>query len=148
MTKSRSSCVPSEVDLKLRLGICRLLERKYSPRFGSRSKFLTAGVVNWIMLEPPGNDETAKFLETNETLVRREAENLHLDADVALAISVLYTFSLIWLGPTNPERSKNIVERATDLNILIQSAKELYPTDDAAQFLAFIDEYADRLLAA
>jgi hypothetical protein len=138
--------VPSEVDLKLRLGICRLLDAKYRPHFGSQSKFLCAGIVNWVFLESPDNEEAKKFLEINQGLVEQEAKNLHLDADLALALSVLYTFMLIRLGPKDPERSSALVERATEVNIVIHSTQELYPGADAFQFLAFVDDFADRLL--
>jgi hypothetical protein len=73
---------------------------------------------------------------------------LHLDPTLALALSILYTLTLIRLGPKHPERSMDMVERATELNIVILSAKEIYPTDDATQFLAFIDRYATNLLEA
>lgn len=146
MIDDQSTCVPSEVDLKLRLAIFRLLDAKYRPTFGDQTKFLCAGILNWTFLEPPGNEEAKRFWDTNEPLVKQEAENLYLDSRLATALSVLYTFTLIRLGPKQPERTMGLADRATELNILISSAKELYPTDDAIQFLRFVDEYADRLL--
>lgn len=140
--------VPSEIDLKLRLGTFRLLDAKYRPHFGNESKFLCAGIFNWALLEPPGNEEAKSFSETNKCLIEREAMSLYLDADLALALSILYTFKLIRLGPKHPEKSMEVVERATELNIVILSAKEIYPTDDAMLFLAFIDQYASNLLGA
>jgi len=140
--------VPSEIDLKLRLGIFRLLDKKYHHQFGNQSKFLCAGIFNWVLSEPPGNEEAKSFSETNKYLIEREAMRLNLDPDLALAFSILYSFTLIRLGPKHPERSMEVVERATELNIVILSAKEIYPTDDAMQFLAFIDQYATNLLGA
>jgi|HubBroStandDraft_6_1064221.scaffolds.fasta_scaffold437653_1 hypothetical protein len=148
MPNGEPSYVPSEVDLKLRLGIFRLLEKKYRPQFGSRSKFLSAGVVNWALLETPSNEEGQAFWEANKGLIEGEAKNLHLDPVPALALSILYSFTLIRLGPKQPGVSMGIVERATELNIAILSAKEIHPTDDAMQFLAFIDNYASSLLEA
>jgi hypothetical protein len=146
MPDAAPSYVPSEVDLKLRLGIFRLLQAKYHPRFGARSKFLSAAIVNWALLETPGNEEAQAFWEANRDLVEEEAKNLYIDPVPALALSILYSFTLIRLGPKQPEVSMGIVERATDLNIVILSAKEIHPTDDAMQFLAFIDSYASSLL--
>jgi len=140
--ENRPICLPSEVDLKLRLGICRILEKKYHPIFGNQSKFLVAGLVNWALCDSPRSEEAKKFLETNN-LIEEEASKLHLDARVSAALSVLYTFTLIWLGTTDPEKSAQLVDRATDLNILFLSAKELCPTDDAIHFLAVLDEYAN-----
>jgi len=71
---------------------------------------------------------------------------MYLDSDLALAVSIRYTFILILLGPNDPGRLMNIVDRATKLNIVIRSTEELYPGADAFQFLAFIDEYASRIL--
>ena len=146
MPDNQPSCVPSEVDAKLRIGIFRMLEAKYRPCFGARSKFLSAAVFNRAFLEPPGNEEAKRFLEASEGLIKEEASGLHLDASLRMALSVLYTFTLVRLGPKDPERTMALVERATDLNIPIFTTQELYPTDDAAQFLALVDEYADRLL--
>jgi len=146
MPDSGDRLVPSEVDLKLCVGIFRLLDAKYCSRFGDRSKFLCAGIFNWVFLEPPGNDEAKSFVEANRGRIEREAMAMYLDSDLALAVSIRYTFMLILLGPSDPERLMNIVDRATELNIAIRSTKELYPGADAFQFLAFIDEYASRLL--
>jgi hypothetical protein len=134
------------VDLKLRLGIGRLLQRKYLPILGNESKFLVAGLVNWALCDQPESEEAKKFLDTNQTLIEEEAEKLHQDQAVSCALSILYTFTLIWLGPTNPDKSARLVERATELNILILSVRELGFTDDAVQFLAFIDKFSDGIL--
>ena len=140
-------CPPSEIDLKLRLGIFRLLQRKYHPLYGDQSKFLVAGIVNWALAESPDHKEAKEYQEANARLVEEEAGKMHQDVKLAGALSVLYTFTLIWLGPTNPEKSMMLVDRATEMNILIPSARELCPTDNAIQFLSFIDEYAEHLLA-
>ena len=137
---------PSEVDLKLRLGICQLLERKYRPIMGNRSKFLSAGLVNWALCDVPENEEAKQFVETNQILIEQEAGNLYRNQTISCALSTLYTFTLIWLGPTNPEKSLKIVERASQLNIMIFSAKDLCPTQDAAEFLTFLDRFADGIL--
>jgi hypothetical protein len=146
MGENRPICDPSEFDAKLRIGIFRLLDAKYRPRFGDQTKFLCAGIFNYALSEPPGNDEAEAFLRSNERLIEQEAGNLCLDQHLALALSILYTFTLIRIGPTDPERSMNIAERATRLSIAIRSTEELYPTDDAIQFLAFLDEFASKLL--
>jgi len=142
--ENRPICTPSEVDLKLRLGICRILEKKYHPILRNQSKFLVARLGLFAIRRR--SEEAKRFLETNNNLIEEEAAKLHLDARVSGALSVLYTFTLIWLGTTDPEKSAKLVDRATDLNILFLSAKELCPTDDAIHFLAVLDEYANGLL--
>jgi hypothetical protein len=106
MPDNRPVYLASDVDLKLRLGIFRLLNAKYRPSFGDQSKFLCAGMLNCILLEPPGNEDASSFLEMNKDLIEREATTLSLDPKLSLAISLLYTLALIRLGPKNPERSK------------------------------------------
>jgi hypothetical protein len=146
MADGEASLVPSEIDLKLRIGIFRLLDIKYRSQFGNQSNFLCAGILNWALLEAPGNAEAERFLEDNRSLIEREAMKICLDSDLSLAVSILYTFTLIRLGPNDSERSMSLADRATELSIAIHQSEELYPTDDAVQFLTFIDEYASRLL--
>jgi hypothetical protein len=148
MSDDETRLVPSDVDLKLRLAIFRLLDTKYRPHFGTQSKFLCAGIFNWAFREEPVKEDARDFLEKNKDLIVQEAMSLHLDRELNLAFSILYAFTLIRLGPKHPERSLDLVERGTELNIVILSEKEICPTDDAIQFLAFIDKYADRLLRA
>jgi hypothetical protein len=146
MPGDEPTLAPSEIDLKLRLGIFRLLNARYRPQFGDQTKFLCAGIFNWALVEPPGNDEAKRFLEANGSLIQREAMNLAADPNLALAFSVLYTFTLILLGPNDPERTMSLADRATELRIAIRSTEDLYPGADAIQFLAFLNEYASKLL--
>jgi len=138
--------VPSDVDLKLRLGLFRLLQRKYHPTIGEESKFLAAAIVNWALAEVPGNEEAKMFSEANSSRIQEEAERIHLDIKVAGALSILYTFTLIRLGPTDPDMSLSLVERAAALHIWILSSHDVCPTHNALEFLAFVDEYANSLL--
>ena len=146
MHDGQPQLIPSEVELKLQVAIFRLLDAKYHAEYGAQTKFLCAAILNWAFLNPVGNDNAQEFLGRNEILIKQEAEKLHFDSRLATALSVLYTFTLIRLGPKQPERTMDLVVRATELNIVISSAKELCPTDDAIQFLYFVDEYASRLL--
>ena len=125
-----------------------MLDTKYRPHVGNQSKFLCAGIFNWAFREAPANEDASNFLEKNKGLIVEEAMSLHLDRELNLAFSILYAFTLIQLGPKHPEQSLDLVERVTELNIAILSAKEICPTDDAVQFLAFIDTYANHLLGA
>ena len=105
MREDTPTYLPSEVDLKLRLGIFRLLDAKYGPSFGDQAKFLCAGILNWIFLEPPGNEDARVFLEMNKSLIENEAMTLRLDPKLSLAISLLYTLTLVRLGPKNPRKN-------------------------------------------
>ena len=146
--------LPSEVDLKLRLGIFRLLDAKYRSSLGDQSKFLCAGIVNGLLLEPPSNEDAIRFLEVNRSLVEQESMTLHLDPRLSRAISLLYTLTLIRLGTTNLEKSDDLANRASELNVVILSANEVCKArgisvvDDAMEFLSVIDKYASELLGS
>jgi hypothetical protein len=139
-------CTPTEVDLKLRLGIERLLLKKYLPLLGSQANLLAAGLVNWTLCDSPETSEAKMFAHTNADMIEQEATKLHQDPKLRHAFSVLYAFTLIWLGPTNPDKSARLVDRASELNILILSAKEICAAADPFQFLTFIDKYANEVL--
>ena len=149
---SKPTYLPSEVDLKLRLGIFRLLDAKYRPSFGDQSKFLCAGILNWVLLEPPGNEDARGFLEMNKSLIEHEAMTLRLDPKLSLAISLLYTLTLIRLGPKDPDKSFDLADRAAELNIVILSTNEVCQprgisvVDDAMEFLSVVDQYASELV--
>jgi hypothetical protein len=135
-----------EVDWKLRVGIFRLLGEKYRPSWGDQSKFLCAGILNWILLESASNDDGKAFFEVNKHLIEQKAMTLHTDPELATALSILYTFTLIRLGPNAPERSMSLANRASELNIWIRSQEEVCPTADVMVFLSTIDQYASELL--
>src|SRR5271169_802642 len=135
-----------EVDWKLRLGILALLGEKYRPSWGDQSKFLCGGILNWILLESASNKDGKAFFEVNKTLIEQEAMTLHFDPELATAVSILYTFTLIRLGPNAPERSMSLADRASELNICIRSQEEVCPTADVIVFLSAIDRYASELL--
>lgn len=139
---------PPEVDLKLRLGTFRLLIEKYRQDHGERAKFLCAAIMNSALVEPPGNDEAKRYLEENHLLIEQESGKLSEDRQLSLAFSILYSFTLIRIGPKDPERSVLLTDRATELKLLLLSTNEICPTKDAAEFLAFLDRYATELLTA
>jgi hypothetical protein len=135
-----------EVDWKLRLGIFRLLGEKYRASWGDQSKFLCGGILNWILLESASNEDGKAFFEVNKNLIEQEAMTLHIDPELDTALSILYTFTLIRLGPNAPERSMSLADRASELNICIRSQEEVCPTSDVMVFLSAIDQYASELL--
>jgi hypothetical protein len=79
---------------------------------------------------------------------------LHLDPRLSRAISLLYTLTLIRLGTTNLEKSDDLANRASELNVVILSANEVCKArgisvvDDAMEFLSVIDKYASELLGS
>lgn len=152
MSDDEPTYLPSEVDLKLRLGIFRLLDAKYRPSFGDQSKFLCVGIMNGLLLEPPSNEDARRFSEVNKGLIEQESMTLHLDPRLSRAISFLYMLTLIRLGTNSPERSGNLAERASELSIVMLSTDEVCQprgisvVEDATELLAVVDQYASELL--
>ena len=137
---------PSEVDCKLRLGIFKLLTEKYKHEYGERTKFLCAAIMNSALLEPPGNDEAQEFVDRNGSLIDKETGKLCEDQKLSLAFSILYSFTLLRIGPKDPRRSMALTERSTALSLHLLLTDEIYPTKDAFKFLSFLDNYATELL--
>jgi len=135
-----------EIDWKLRLGILRLLGEKYRPSWGDQSKFLCAGILNWILLESASNEDGKAFFEVNKHLIAQEAMTLGADPELARTLSILYMFTAIRLGPNDPERLTRLADRASELHIRIPSQEEVCPTADVMVFLSAIDQYASELL--
>ena len=142
----------SAIDLKLRFGIFCLLNAKYRPAWGRNdSRFLCAAILNSILLEPPGNEDARVFLERNKELVEREALTISTDSKLSLAVALIYTLTLGRLGPKDWERSSNLADRASQLNIVILSTDDVCQPhgksvkEDAMEFLSVIDQYASEL---
>ena len=146
MVHDNSVHLADEVERKLRLGIFRLLGEKYRPSWGDQSKFICAGMLNWILLELASNEDGKAFFEANKNVIEQEAMTLHMDSKLATALSILYTFTLIRLGPKAPERSMRLADRASELNIHIRAQEEVCATADVMVFLSAIGEYASELL--
>jgi hypothetical protein len=136
-----------EVDSKLRVGIFRLLAEKYRPLWGDQNKFLCAGILNWVLLESASNEDGKAFYELNKDLIAKEALTLHTDPEAAKALSILYMFTAIRLGPNDPERLMKLANRASELHIWIPSQEEVCPTADVMAFLSALDRYASELLS-
>jgi hypothetical protein len=138
--------VPSEVEFMLCVGIGKMLQAKYGPHFGDQSKYLSIGILNFALETPPGNEEAERYCEANRCLIEQQAHAIHLDFELAYAFSILFSFVLVRLGPTDPGRTAELVERASALHIILRTTKEICPTDDAITFLQFVRKYASDLI--
>ncbi len=153
MTTHSAMPLPSEVDLKLRLAIIRLLDDKYRSSWGNQSKFLSAAILNSVVLEPPSNEDARVFCETHRNFIEEEAGKLHLDVELSTAVALIYCLTLVRLGPKDPDRTFNLATRAAELNIVIPSTADVCAPggrsveNDAIDFLVTVDQYASRLLS-
>jgi hypothetical protein len=120
------------------VGIGKMLQAKYGPHFGDQSKYLSMGILNFVLATPPGNEEAERYCEANRCLIEQQANAIHLDFELAYAFSILFSFVLVRLGPTDPERTAELMERASALHIILRTTNEICPTDDAITFLQFV----------
>ena len=75
--------VPSEVEFMLCVGIGKMLQAKYGPHFGDQSKYLSMGILNFVLETPPGNEEAERYCEANRCLIGQQANAIHLDFEFA-----------------------------------------------------------------
>jgi hypothetical protein len=128
------------------VGIGKMLQAKYGPHFGDQNKYLSIGILNFALETPPGNEEAERYYEANRCLIEQQAHAIHLDFELAYAFSILFSFILVRLGQTDPDRTTELVERASALHIMLRTTKEICPTDDAIMFLQFVRKYASDLI--
>lgn len=135
--------LPSEVEFILSLGILKLLIAKYQPHFGDQSSFLGAAILNFAFLMPPsGIEEVERYRAENACLIEQQARLINLDFRLANAFSLLYSFMLIRLGPTDSERSSALTEMASELLIILRAPEEICNTNDPWEFLDFVRKCA------
>jgi hypothetical protein len=146
MSDMEFGVLPSEVNSMLRLGIFKKLHAKYKPHFEEQTKYLCASIINYALAEKASNGEAQRYMDDNGCLITQQAVTLHNDIELAMAFSVLYSFTLVQLGPKNPERTFELAERAGRLHILLRTTDEIYPTNDAMAFLHFVRKYAEELI--
>src|SRR5271170_3665183 len=86
------------------------------------------------------------FREQHVELIEREAHAIYADDDLAHAFSLLYSFMLIRIGPTDSERSHALAQTAMDLNIELRTPEEFCGPCNASEFLDYVQRYATNLL--
>jgi hypothetical protein len=138
--------LPSEVAFLLQLGIFKKLNNRYVPYFGNDSPLLSVAIVNFLLVEEPGNEDALRYKTANQVLIEQQAQLVSSDPDLSFALSVLCSFTLVQLGPKHPDRSNAIESRASQAGIVLRTTNELYPTDDGLEFLKRVREYASDLL--
>jgi hypothetical protein len=65
------------------VGIGKMLQAKYGPHFGDQSKYLSMGILNFVLETPPGNEEAERYCEANRCLIGQQANAIHLDFEFA-----------------------------------------------------------------
>jgi hypothetical protein len=148
MIDSDFPALPSDVEMILTHAVGKLLIDRYSSHFGEEEAArIAVAILNLAFVMETDDESALRFARENQVFIEQQAQAVHLDPKISDAFSLLYSFMLVRLGPTNPERSRALSERATDLFIVLRTTEEIYPTNDAFEFLSFVRRYALELIS-
>jgi hypothetical protein len=135
----------TDIEHLLTIGIFKRLLNKYQPFFGDQAKFLGANILNYALLRSPEGLDAVRYVAENSNLIEQQATMICQDDLLSHAFGTLYAVMLIRIGPTDPERSHALAERASELLISIRTPEELCRTDDYFELLRNLKEYVDLL---
>jgi hypothetical protein len=147
MSETSLPTKPSEVEYILAHSIGKKLIERYQPEFGEqKASFLAVAILNHAFLMPTDSQEALSFSEDNKVLIDLESRSICYHRELSDAFSLLYSFMLIILGPTNFERTRELSDRASDLLIELRTPEEICNTSDPWVFLAYVRKYALELI--
>lgn len=136
---------PSEAEYMLAMAIGKKLMERFAPKHGSQSNRLAAAVLNYAFMMKPGDEEAEQYLRENSPVILSEIDAIRDDDQLNAAFSLLYSFMLIRIGPTDFDRSHGLATRASDLNIVLRTPEEFCGPVNAMRFLAYVQEQSIRL---
>lgn len=139
---------------KPRTGLFLRVHELYSPKYGDETKFLCAGIMNYVTVSDPTNEAGKRYFAEKFVLIAREAAKLHLVPEVRKALSYLYAAEIVYLalsGLTGNKLSQAQIpllkERAGELNIAIPNAGEISGKADLHSNAQAIAAYATEFTA-
>jgi hypothetical protein len=148
MSDSHFPALPSDIERMLAYGVGELLIDKFRSHFGEEEAGrIAVAILNSAFLMGTDDDGALCFARDNLAFVEQQAKAVHLDPQMSDAFSLLYSFMLVRIGPTDPERSTALTSRATDLMIALRTTEEIYPTTSASEFLSYVRRYALELIS-
>jgi hypothetical protein len=136
---------PSELEYMLAMAISKRLMARFTPTHGDQSNRLAVAMLNYAFLMKPGDEAAERYTSHSHNAVLRELEAMREDDQLYDGFSLLYSFMLIRIGPTDYERSHALTLRATELLIGLRTPEEICGPIDAQGFLDYIQKYIDRL---
>jgi hypothetical protein len=135
----------AEIDHLLREGIIRLLRRKYDVLVGKQSELLCWAILNRALLETYGKAEVTEYARENETFIWQQALQIHTDEQLSQAMSLLYCHTLAVMGPSDPDRTLALAERAAELHIWLSTASDIFMSPNVDRSTKLLLEYAEKL---
>lgn len=134
---------------QLRLGIFSRLSKKYFDDYGKQNgEFLSAAILNKILLEEPGNDEGKQYRENNNVLIEEELRKIPDDTIIADALSYLYAAQTLYLVYLTKEpfskRAQELGEQATRLSVYIPDTYDICGSDNVQKCVLEIMKYASK----
>ncbi len=134
---------------QLRLGIFSRLSKKYFDNYGKQNgEFLSAAILNKILLEEPGHDEGKQFRENNNVLIEEELLKIPDDEVIVNALSYLYAAQTLYLVYLTKEpfskRAQELGEQATRLSIYIPNTYDICGSDNVQECVLEIMKYSSK----
>lgn len=145
MSEPKLTMSPSELEYMLVMAIFKRLMSRFTPIHGDQSNRRAVAMLNHAFLMKPGDEAAERYLAENQNAVVQEFEAIRDDLQLYDAFSLLYSFMLIRIGPTDFERSHALSLRASELYIVLRTPEEFCGPIDAQGFLDYIQAYIDRL---
>lgn len=145
----------------LRMGVFGyLLKKVYTSKFGSNEAAPWAmGVLNTMMLLPPGNEEARCFFEKNEDEIWQEALQIKKYPELSgatgrasyLYFAQLFYYTAIYNNPNIDQAKKDIClskirdleERAAQLGVFIPTAKNVCSSNDPIDIIDCICSHSN-----
>jgi hypothetical protein len=136
---------------QLRLGIFSRLSKRYFKDYGKQNgEYLSAAILNKILLEEPGNDEGKLFSENNALLIEKELQTISEDKIIADAFSYLFAAQTLYLVYLTKEpfskRAQELGEQATKLSIYIPNTYDICGSDNVQECVLEIMKYASKFI--
>ncbi len=145
MSEQPLEMLPSQVEYMLAMAIGKKLIDRFSPAHGDRSNWLSAAVLNFAFMMKPGDETGERYLSENLSTILQEMQGISQDVQLNDAFSLLYSFMLIRIGPTDFERSHGLTLRASELSIALRTPEEICGPVDSRRFLDYVQAYTTRL---
>jgi len=134
---------------QLRLGLFSKLFKIYNPIYGKQDgEFLSAAILNNVLLEKPGNINSENFYRNNVELIEEKLQELSSNRIIAEALSYLYAAQTLYLVfiTKNPysKQAQELGEQANKLSIYIPNTYDICGSDNIHECVLEIMRYASR----
>ncbi len=136
---------------QLRVGLFSRLSKNYYPIYGKqKGEFLSAALLNNVLLKKPGNKDGEHFYLNNVVLIEEELKKLSSDTVIAEALSYLYAAQTLYLVFITKDPfskgAQEFGEQATNLSIYIPNTYDICGSDNVQECVLEIMKYSSKFI--